>query len=137
MNLVANYTTIDVHQSNGILVTTSRNVAQVFEKNHKDVLRDIRAVLEANPDKVFTERNFAPSEYTDSTGRKLPEYLLTRDGTMLLIMGLFIASQICEEFSCPKLNLGVSRNVTPFLFSVIIQTPYPTFTALLAGPLIL
>lgn len=78
---------IDVHQNNGVLVTTSRCVAQVFEKNHKDVLRDIRAVVDTNPDADFTERNFALSEYTDPTGRKLPEYLLTRDGTMLLIMG--------------------------------------------------
>ena len=77
---------IDVHQNNGILVTTSRNVAEVFEKNHKDVLRDIRNLLE-RCSQEFTERNFAPSEYVDSTGRKLTEYLLTKDGTTLLIMG--------------------------------------------------
>ena len=78
---------IDVHQNNGVLVTTSRCVAQVFEKEHYNVVRDIRNILETNPDKDFTALNFEVSEYIDPTGRKLPEYLLTRDGTMLLIMG--------------------------------------------------
>lgn len=77
---------IDVHQNNGILVTTSRNVAEVFGKNHKDVLRDLRNLLD-RCSKEFTERNFAPSEYTDPTGRKLAEYLLTKDGVVMLIMG--------------------------------------------------
>lgn len=78
---------IDVHQNNGVLVTTSRNIAEVFGKEHRNVLADIRAVCEDNPDKDFTALNFQLSEYTDPTGRKLPEYLLTRDGTMLLVMG--------------------------------------------------
>lgn len=78
---------IDVHMQDGRAVTTSRNIAEVFDKNHKNVLADIRNVIEANPDKGFTELNFQPSSYTDPTGRKLPEYQLTRDGTMLLIMG--------------------------------------------------
>lgn len=78
---------IDVHTNNGVLVTTSRNIAVVFGKEHRNVVRDIRAVIDASPDKDFTQLNFELSEYVDPTGRKLPEYLLTRDGTMLLIMG--------------------------------------------------
>lgn len=78
---------IDVHQNNGVLVTTSRCVAQVFEKEHKHVMRDIRAILESNPDSNFNQSNFGLVDYTDTKGEKRPEYLLTRDGTMLLIMG--------------------------------------------------
>lgn len=78
---------IDVHMQEGRAVTTSRNVAEVFDKNHKDVLRDIRNVLESNPDKEFGQRNFAPSSYRNEQNKEQPEYLLTRDGTMLLIMG--------------------------------------------------
>ncbi|WP_338044636.1 Rha family transcriptional regulator [Paenibacillus periandrae] len=37
--------------------------------------------------KKFTERNFALSEFTDTTGRKLPMYEMTRDGFMMLAMG--------------------------------------------------
>lgn len=76
-----------VINQDGKLLVSSRNVAAVFEKRHADVLRDVKAVMAANTDAVFTERNFALSEYIDSTGRKLPEYLLTKDGLMLLIMG--------------------------------------------------
>lgn len=78
---------IDVHQSNGVLVTTSHNIADVFEKRHSDVLRDIRSVLDNLPDKDFGERNFALSSYVTEQNKENPEYLLTRDGTMLLVMG--------------------------------------------------
>ena len=55
-------TLIDVHQENGILVTTSRNVTEVFEKNHADVLRDIRNLLtKCSPE--FGLSNFAESSY--------------------------------------------------------------------------
>ncbi|MDU0946385.1 MAG: Rha family transcriptional regulator, partial [Anaerococcus vaginalis] len=58
----------------------SRFVAQFFEKNHKEVLRDIRKVVSTDSglSEEFTELNFALSEYRDTTGRKLPCYLLTR-----------------------------------------------------------
>ena len=67
----------------------SRFVAQFFEKNHKEVLRDIRKVVSADSglSEEFTELNFALSEYRDTTGRKLPCYLLTRDGFTILAMG--------------------------------------------------
>ena len=67
----------------------SRFIAQFFEKNHKEVLRDIRKIvsIESGLSEEFTELNFALSEYKDSTGRKLPCYLLTRDGFTILAMG--------------------------------------------------
>lgn len=70
--------------SAGNVITTSIEVANVFQKRHDDVLKRIRN-LECSPD--FTDRNFAASEYTDSTGRKLPQYQITRDGFAFLAMG--------------------------------------------------
>ncbi|GEM_PF-691339 len=64
-------------------VTTSLIVAEKFRKRHKTVLRKIENI---DGPKSFTERNFALSEYTDPSGRKLPMYLLTRDGFTLLAM---------------------------------------------------
>lgn len=78
---------IDVHQNNGILVTTSRNIAEVFSKEHRNVIRDIRTLLENNPDKEFGQLNFEQSSYLNEQNKEQPEFLLTRDGTMLLIMG--------------------------------------------------
>ncbi|CRL45855.1 Phage regulatory protein Rha (Phage_pRha) [Sodalis glossinidius str. 'morsitans'] len=54
--------------ADGHVVTTSIAVAEYFQKPHKDVLAKI-ARLECSAE--FTERNFSPSEYTDSTGRQL------------------------------------------------------------------
>lgn len=65
-------------------VTTSMNVAEVFGKQHKNVLQDIRNL---DCSEEFTRLNFQPSEYTDSTGRKLPMYTITRDGFTFLVMG--------------------------------------------------
>lgn len=77
---------IDVHQNNGILVTTSRNVAEVFEKNHADILRDIRTLLDRCSDD-FGLSNFAESSYTNAQNKTQPEYLITKDGLVMLIMG--------------------------------------------------
>ena len=64
--------------------TTSQQIAAHFNKRHDVVLRAI-ANLGCSPE--FTARNFAASEYTDSTGRKLPAYRITRDGFVFLVMG--------------------------------------------------
>lgn len=65
-------------------VTTSMNIAEVFGKQHAHVLRDIK---ELDCSKEFAASNFGLSEYTDSTGRKLPMYTMTRDGFTFLVMG--------------------------------------------------
>jgi Rha family phage regulatory protein len=72
----------------GKAVTTSRKVAEVFEKQHKHVLEAIRS-LEIPED--FGQPIFRPSEYevVNNLGKtiKYPEYLITRDGFTLLAMG--------------------------------------------------
>lgn len=77
---------LDLAVVNGQPTTTSLDVARHFAKLHDDVLRRIRSLLSQLP-ADFTDRNFAGSDYTDSTGRKLPMYRLTRDGFALLAMG--------------------------------------------------
>lgn len=64
--------------------TDSLKVAEAFGKNHKDVLRRIDS-LDCPID--FTERNFALSEYKDSSGRILPMHEMSKDGWMFLVMG--------------------------------------------------
>lgn len=68
----------------GAVFTDSRDVALVFGKRHDHVLRDIKALIENAP---TTAPNFGASSYTDSTGRTLPAYEMTRDGFTLLAMG--------------------------------------------------
>lgn len=65
-------------------VTDSLTVAETFGKEHKHVLRDIR---ELDCSEEFTKSNFGLSDYPDSTGRKLPKFLITQDGFTFLVMG--------------------------------------------------
>lgn len=78
---------VNLESINGkeIPAVTSLQVAENFGKNHKDVLRDIRVTIE-KCSSDFTERNFALSEYEDSTGRALPMYLMTKNGFTMVAM---------------------------------------------------
>ena len=71
---------------NGRPSTTSRTVAQYFNKRHDDVLRSIRTLLNATPQN-FRLRNFSESSYTNEQGKIQPMYIIYRDGFMLLVMG--------------------------------------------------
>ena len=69
---------------NGEPVASSRQIAESFEKNHRDVLRAIDGLKE-------DVRNFAQmffeTDTPDSYGRPQRTYLMTRDGFTLLAMG--------------------------------------------------
>lgn len=65
-------------------VVTSLDIAETFEKEHKNVLRDIRE-LECSEE--FRRLNFEQSEYLNEQSHKQPMYLITRDGFTLLVMG--------------------------------------------------
>ncbi|MDX7784867.1 Rha family transcriptional regulator [Aeromonas caviae] len=65
-------------------VTTSLKVAEVFGKQHKDVLRKI-ATLDCSKD--FNERNFALVTYLDGKGEARPAYEMTKDGFIFVVMG--------------------------------------------------
>ncbi|MCW6665288.1 Rha family transcriptional regulator [Aerococcaceae bacterium NML191219] len=64
-------------------------VAEAFEKRHKEVLRDIRKIMDPNSglSRDFNERNFAPIKYKDSRGRVQDAFAMTRDGFTMLVMG--------------------------------------------------
>lgn len=72
-----------------IVRVDSLYVAEFFEKNHKEVLRDIRNIAAPNSglSKEFAERNFALRSYKDKQNQKRPCYYLTRDGFTILVMG--------------------------------------------------
>ena len=70
------------------VVVSSRDVAEVFEKDHNVVLRSIR---EIGCSEEFGRCNFAPVYKTLPDGtqvrNKTLEYLMTRDGFTLLAIG--------------------------------------------------
>lgn len=76
-----------VEIENGQPVTTSLKIAELFGKNHKEVLRDIREKILPHITDDFNERNFAPVDYRDGKGQYRPMYYLTRDGFTMVAMG--------------------------------------------------
>ncbi|MGL6295987.1 MAG: Rha family transcriptional regulator, partial [Plesiomonas sp.] len=72
-------------QISGVNVTTtSFDIATIFQKRHDNVIQKIKT-LECSSE--FADLNFKASEYTDPTGRILPQYKITRDGFAYLAMG--------------------------------------------------
>ena len=78
-------------------VVGNRTVGEVFNKVHKNVLRDIERVtekVERSKERTgdisllkFEERDFIKSTCIDCRNKGYPEYLLTKDGFTLLVMG--------------------------------------------------
>lgn len=80
-NLVAS---IDVKEYEGQPVVSSREVANNFGKKHKHVLESIENIKAENS---AVTKMFIESSYKAGTGKNYKEYLLTRDGFSLLVMG--------------------------------------------------
>lgn len=90
MNIISNICTLKDVDELGIMnirgqvIVSSRDIAKVFEKEHFNVLRDIKN-LECSPE--FNESNFGLVSYKDEKGELRPEYHITRDGFAFLAMG--------------------------------------------------
>lgn len=64
--------------------TDSRIIAKVFQKGHDKVLRDIRNL---KCSEAFRLANIGEADYVNGQGRKMPMYVLTFDGFVILAMG--------------------------------------------------
>lgn len=66
------------------VTTTSRKIAELFGKQHKNVLRAIDGL---GCSTKFSELNFEPVDFIDKNGDSRREFNITKDGTAFLIMG--------------------------------------------------
>lgn len=75
---------MQVKDFHGKSVIDSREVAAMVEKQHKNLLADIRGylkIMEKSTElKIQPSDFFVESTYQDSTGRELPRYLITKKG---------------------------------------------------------
>lgn len=76
-----------VEIENGQPVTTSLKIAELFGKEHKHVIRDIREKILPNVSDDFNQSNFGLVDYRDGKGQYRPMYYLTRDGFTMVAMG--------------------------------------------------
>lgn len=74
------------------IVVSSRQVAEDFGKQHQHVTQAIENLISENS---LLKNMMMESEYTTERGRRYKEYLLTRDGFSLLVMG-FTGSKALE-----------------------------------------
>ncbi|WP_142326405.1 Rha family transcriptional regulator, partial [Bacillus thuringiensis] len=74
-----------VFENNGKVVTDSLMIAEMFEKTHDNVLKDIRKQIEyAGPE--FSLVNFHESNYENERGRTYLKYNLTEEAFTLVAM---------------------------------------------------
>ena len=102
----------------------SREVAEMVEKNHKELLRDIRKYVEIM--EKTGERNFAPSDffipssYISTQNKEQPCYLITKKG----------CGMIANKLTGEKGVLFTAAYVTAFEeMQKVLDIPYqkPTF----------
>lgn len=74
---------VTVAGNNNQPVTTSKKIAEVFEKQHRNVLRDIDSLK----DVLNFEQMFFETTEPDNYGRQQRVYQINRDGFSLLAMG--------------------------------------------------
>lgn len=91
-----------VSVNNNQVVTTSLQIAEFFDKEHKSVLRQINS-LECSD--LFRQHNFALSCYTRKNGnvtKSYPMYYITKDGFIILAMGF--TGKIAVKFKEAYIN---------------------------------
>ena len=107
---------IVVNQFNGELVVSSRQISENFGKQHKNVVQAIENIKAENS---AVTKMFIESSYKAGTGKNYKEYLLTRDGFSLLVMG-FNGSEALEwklkyieAFNKMEATLKEQKQLTP------------------------
>lgn len=65
-------------------ITSSLDVANYFNKLHKNVIQKIQSI---ECSEEFNQLNFKLVDYIDAKGEKRPMYEMTKDGFVFLVMG--------------------------------------------------
>ena len=97
---------LSIIERDGIAAVDSREVAEFVGKRHDHLCRDIAGYithLQADPNFGVSDF-FIPTEYKDSTGRTLPNYLITRKGCEMVAnkltgeKGVIFTAKYIERF---------------------------------------
>ncbi|SET99495.1 phage regulatory protein, rha family [Enterococcus malodoratus] len=68
-------------------VTTSLNLAESFEKEHKNVIQVIESKIQSAENSAHYKNMFALGSYVDSRGREQKMYYMNRDGWTFIAVG--------------------------------------------------
>jgi Rha family phage regulatory protein len=101
------------------LTMTSREIAELTGKDHSNVMRDIRAMVDA----ISTDSNLNPcsksTTYTGKDGRQYPQYELDKDTCLTLLLGYDAVARMkvvkrwqeLEAGAAPALNMRDPRQM--------------------------
>lgn len=112
--------------SKGNPVTTSLIVAEMFEKNHRDVLESIRGIITTAENSAVLKM-FYESTYKNSQNKNQPMFIMNRDGFSLLVMGftgekaLKFKIRFIEAFNAMEQKLRSSAPSIPQSFAEALE----------------
>jgi Rha family phage regulatory protein len=98
-----------------IPVTISLKVAEYFEKEHKNVIRDIEKLF-SNGLKNELVKMFILDTYKDKKGETRKQYLITQDGFALLVMGFTGAKAMKFKLAYIKAFNEMKKELEDFKF---------------------
>jgi len=75
---------IELKIINNKAVASSKDIADIFNRNHKDVMNTIEKMSCSDE---FRGGNYSASSYTSSQNKTLPSFNMTKDGFYFLCMG--------------------------------------------------
>lgn len=92
-----------VYSKNGIATTTSRKIAEVFGKSHKEVLRLVDDKFKSTSESAqFCADHIIENIYIDSRNRQQREYELDEQGFSYIALGL--TGYKADEFKIKYIN---------------------------------
>ncbi len=106
------------------LTMSSREIAELTGKEHKNVLRDINNISEELGQLIFEQ-----SSYINSQNKEQPEYLLNKENTLLLVSGYSVSLrqaiirrwQELENQQAPKLPTTYKEALVALLEQVEVN----------------
>lgn len=116
-----------VFESKGEVVTDSLTIAEMFNKDHDKVLRDIRTQMDY-AGKEFSFANFGESNYINERGRSYPKYNLSEEAFTLVAMSyntkeaVQMKIKFIEEFKRMKQHIQNQQKVPTDPMSILKLT---------------
>lgn len=100
-------------------LTNSKLVAEVFGKNHKDVMKAIRNLTEGSAQNCAVLEMFSESIYKNEQNKEQPMFIMNQDGFTLLAMGfngkkaMEFKLKYIEAFNAMKRQIEQSKPSVP------------------------
>lgn len=100
-------------------LTNSKLVAEVFEKEHKNVMQSIRKLMEGTAQNSAVHQMFSESTYLNEQNKEQPMFIMNQDGFTLLAMGfngkkaMEFKLKYIEAFNKMKKEIEVSKPSVP------------------------